>query len=155
MEIFGFDLSTLEYWHWFIIAGVFFILELLSMTFVLLWFGVSAVFVGILMIIFPALEWTLQLLVWGGMAAADVIGWRFIMKGKKTKGENADDLMLNRRGDQYIGRTFTIEDPIVNGFGKIKVDDTHWTVECTEDLPAGTKIKVTAVRGTALVAEPY
>jgi hypothetical protein len=38
----------------------------------------------------------------------------------------SDQPKLNRRGEQYVGRTFTLEEPIVNGHGKIRVDDSTW-----------------------------
>ncbi len=152
MELFGFNLETLVYWHWFAFAGVFFVLEVLSMSFFFLWLGASAVVVGILLLMMPELGWQLQFLIWAGMAAADIFAWR-IYKAKKPSEIKTDEPNLNRRGDQYVGRTFTLEEAIENGFGKVKVDDSIWKVECSEDLEAGKKVKVTAVDGTVLQVE--
>lgn len=60
--------------------------------------------------------------------------------------------MLNRRGAQYLGRVFVLDDPIANGRGKLRVDDTTWVIE-GPDLPAGTKIKVTRAHNVALMVE--
>ena len=38
-------------------------------------------------------------------------------------------------------------------FGKVKVDDSTWKIECAEDLPKGAKVKVTALDGTILKVE--
>jgi len=59
---------------------------------------------------------------------------------------------LNRRGAQYIGRTFTLDEPIANGIGKIRVDDSTWKIEGT-DCPAGSKVKVVGIDNTVLKVE--
>ena len=64
----------------------------------------------------------------------------------------SDQPNLNRRGQQYVGRTFTLDEPIVNGLGKIHVDDSTWKIE-GNDCPAGTKVKVTGVDGVILKVE--
>jgi membrane protein implicated in regulation of membrane protease activity len=72
---------------------------------------------------------------------------------KKNPKKETDEPNLNRRGDQYVGRVFTLEEPIENGFGKVKVDDSIWKVEAKTDIESGKKIKVTAVEGTILQVE--
>ena len=64
----------------------------------------------------------------------------------------SDQPDLNRRGAQYIGRTVTVEEAIIAGRGKVRVGDTLWPVE-GPDASIGARVKVTAVRGTALVVE--
>lgn len=152
MELFGLNLETLVYWHWWVLAGVFFVLEVLSMSFFFLWLGASAALVGILLIIMPELSWQVQFIIWAGIAVADIFAWR-IYKSKNPSEIKTDEPHLNRRGDQYVGRTFTLDEPIENGFGKVKVDDSIWKVECETDLDAGQKVKVTAVDGTVLQVE--
>ena len=152
MELFGLDLEALLYWHWWVLAGALFILEVLSMSFFFLWFGVSALLVGGLVYFMPELSWQAQFIIWAGIAAAYIFAWR-IYKAKNPSEIKTDEPNLNKRGDQYVGRTFTLEEPIENGFGKVKVDDSIWKVECTNDLEAGSKVKVTAVDGTVLQVE--
>ncbi len=152
MELFGLDLEALLYWHWWVLAGALFILEVLSMSFFFLWFGVSALLVGGLVCFMPELSWQAQFILWAGIATADIFAWR-IYKKKNPSKIKTDEPNLNRRGDQYVGRTFTLEEAIENGFGKVKVDDSIWKVECSEDLAAGSKVKVTAVDGTVLQVE--
>lgn len=152
MELFGFDLENILYWHWWVIAGIFFVLEVLSMSFFFLWLGASAVLVGILLMVMPELSWQVQFILWSGIGVVDIFAWR-LYKSKNPTEIKTDEPNLNRRGDQYVGRTFTLEEPIENGFGKVKVDDSIWKVECENDLEAGSKIKVTAVEGTVLQVE--
>jgi membrane protein implicated in regulation of membrane protease activity len=60
--------------------------------------------------------------------------------------------LLNRRGQQYTGRIFTLDHPIVNGVGKIDVDDSTWRVK-GPDLEAGTRVRVVGVDGVVFVVE--
>ena len=53
-----------------------------------------------------------------------------------------------------MGRHFTLQEPVINGLGKIKVDDSIWKIEGEADLPSGAQVKVTAVEGTILKIEP-
>jgi inner membrane protein len=51
-----------------------------------------------------------------------------------------------------VGRVFVLEQPIVNGVGKLRIDDTLWDVD-GPDLPTGARVKVTGLNGMRLVAE--
>lgn len=51
---------------------------------------------------------------------------------------------------QFVGRSFTLVEPIVEGEGRLKIGDTVWRVT-GPDMRAGTKVIVTGAQGTALV----
>ena len=153
MEIFGIDLQAMQYWHWLSLGGAFLVLEILTMGFFFLWFGASAIIVGIILLIVPEIAWQFQWSLWGALSIIDLFAWKLVMSKKLSTGIKSDEPHLNKRGEQYVGRTFTLEEPIVNGFGKVKVDDSTWKVECENDLASGTKIKVTALDGTVLQVE--
>jgi membrane protein implicated in regulation of membrane protease activity len=51
-----------------------------------------------------------------------------------------------------VGRTFTLEHPIVNGVGKVVVDDSTWRVK-GPDLPAGSKVRVADIDSVIFVVE--
>ena len=57
--------------------------------------------------------------------------------------------MLNKRGAQYIGREYTLDTPVENGYGKLKIGDSLWTIH-GDDLPAGTDIIITAAEDNRL-----
>ena len=95
------------------------------------------------------LEWQGQFLIFAVLSVASIVGWRIYLKRHPTETEQPT---LNRRGEQYVGRTFTLGEPVVNGTGKISVDDSTWKVE-GDDMPAGTQIRVTGVEGTVFRIE--
>jgi hypothetical protein len=66
---------------------------------------------------------------------------------------SVSDRHLNRRAESYIGRMFTLDGAIVDGRGRLKVDDSVWLV-AGPDLPAGTRVRVTGAENTLLRVEP-
>jgi len=142
--------EEIEFWHWWVAAIVLVVAEVFAPGTVALWMAVSAAVVGLLLLAVPDLTWQTQFLVFAVLSVATVIGWRAYQLRFPTV---SDQPTLNRRGEQYVGRTFTLTEAIVNGTGKIHVDDTMWKVEGA-DLPEGTRVRVTGVEGTVLTVEP-
>ncbi len=60
-----------------------------------------------------------------------------------------DSPFLNRRQLGYVGHSFTLKEPIVDGRGRLSIEDTLWDIE-GPDLPAGTRVTVTAADGPRL-----
>jgi membrane protein implicated in regulation of membrane protease activity len=142
-------LEQAEFWHWWIAAIAFVVIETFAPGAIFLWMGVAAGIVGLILLIFADLGWEYQFLIFALFTVVTAVGWRAYLRRHPTE---SDRPTLNRRGEQYVGRTFTLEDAIVNGQGKITVDDSTWKIE-GDDLPAGTKIQVTGVEGTVLKVE--
>ena len=138
------------FWHWWILAGVLLILELTSPMFFFLWVGIAAAAVGFLMLLIPGLSLETQLVLFGIMSIVAVVAWR---KYRESHPPASEQPLLNQRGMQYHDRVFTLDHPIVNGVGKVVVDDSTWKVK-GPDLAAGTRVRVTGVDGTVFVVEP-
>ncbi len=142
-------LDGITFWHWFILGGVLMVLEMVVPTFVLLFIGAAAVVTGLMVFFFPGIGWEQQVLVFAVLAVAAAVGGRMWVRSRPVA---TDQPALNRRGRQYVGRVFTLEEPIVNGVGKLSVDDTVWKVG-GEDLATGIRVKVTGVDGVILLVE--
>jgi membrane protein implicated in regulation of membrane protease activity len=145
-------LEEMVFWHWWVLAFGFLVLEMIATAYFFLWLGAAAGVIGMVMLIMPELSWEAQWGVWALLSAVSVTVSYFLRK-KNAPPKEDEDLVLNQRGQQYVGRSFTLEHPVVNGQGKIKVDDSTWKVEADMDIGKGEKIKVTAVDGTVLIVE--
>jgi inner membrane protein len=141
--------STLLFWHWWILALALISIEMVAPGFFLMWIGGAAAVTGLITLIIPSLPWEAQFVVFGVLAVASVVGARFYIKRNPIE---TTDATLNKRGAQYIGRTFSLEEAIVNGTGKVRVGDSVWRA-FGPDLPAGDRVKVTGVEGAALKVE--
>lgn len=140
-------LSNLGIWHWLVLGLILIIFELMLNSGFLLWISIAAGVVGLVVGIFSDIGWLAQLLIFGIIASLScIIGQVYFCKESKQQAKNT----LNRRGEQYIGRSFILSDPIVNGIGHIHVDDTQWRVK-GPDLEPGTKIKVVDTEGVFLI----
>ena len=142
--------EEIEFWHWWVAAVVLIVVEVFAPGTVALWTAVSAAAVGLLLLAVPEMTWQIQFLLFAVLSVVTVVGWRAYQLRYPTV---SDQPTLNRRGEQYVGRVFTLSEAIVNGTGKIHVDDTMWKVEGA-DLPEGTQVRVTGVDGTLLTVEP-
>jgi len=142
-------LAGIEFWHWWVAAIGLIVVETLAPGAIFLWLGVSAAVVGAILLAAPELSWEYQLLIFAVLSVGSVIGWRAYHKRHPTE---TDLPNLNRRGEQYVGRLITLDDPIVNRVGKIRLDDTSWKV-AGQDLPAGARVRVVGVDGVVLQVE--
>jgi len=140
------SIEVISHWHWWILAVVLVILEVFAPGAFFLWLGISAGVVGTLVFLIPAVDWEYQVLMFSLLSVVSIIVWRRYFR---TLPGDTDQPMLNRRGEQYVGRLFTLTEPVVNGVGKITVDDSTWKIH-GEDCPAGTRVEVTGVEGTIL-----
>jgi membrane protein implicated in regulation of membrane protease activity len=135
---------TLFFWYWWVFAVIFLVVEMLIPAFFFLWMSVSALVTGIIVWLIPGVSTDIQILIFSLLSIVAIVVWR--VYGKKIS-ITSDQPLLNRRGSQYVGRIFNLHEPIVNGQGKIKVDDTIWKVY-GEDCDIHSKVKVLASRGT-------
>jgi hypothetical protein len=143
-------LEQLTYWHWFILAALLVILEVFAPGAFLLWIGIAAGVVGTVLYIAPTLTWEYQFILFALVSVGSILAWRSYRNAHPI---TSDEPTLNRRGAQYIGRVFTLDAPIVDGVGKIRVDDSTWKIEGA-DCPAGAKVKVVGIDSTVLKVQP-
>jgi len=143
------ELSEIVFWHWLAFGVFLLIVELLAPGMFFLWMAQAAAATGVLLFLFPGLGWEVQITVFSVLAVLGVgVARRFF----KRHPIESDQPLLNRRTAQYIGRVFTLERPIVNGQGKIKVDDSTWKVR-GEDCEAGTQVVVVDTDSVVLIVK--
>lgn len=142
-------INNIIYWHWLILAVALIILEILMPGAYFLWMGVSAAAVGCAMFIFPEMPWLTQILIFAALSVITVVIYKTHQKKNPTV---TDEPALNRRGEQYIGRTLILTEAIVNGTGKTKVDDSTWNVTGA-DMEVGESVRVVAIEGSTFKVE--
>lgn len=142
-------LEQLDYWHWWVIGIVLIILELFVPGAFFLWMGIAAGLVGVVLLAAPEMGWQYQLIIFAIVSVVSIVAWRIYLSKHPIA---TDKPTLNRRGEQYVGREFTLAEPVVNGIGKLKVDDTMWKIE-GKDCDSGTKVRVSQADGAVLKIE--
>ena len=143
-------LDQIDYWHWLIVAVALVVLEIFSPGVFFLWLGVAAAVVGGVLWFMPELSWQTQFVLFAVFSVVSIGVARIFLIRRPIA---TDEPTLNRRGEQYVGRTLVLSEAIENGVGRVRVDDTLWRV-AGKDSPAGARVRVTDVDGTVLIVEP-
>ena len=136
----------MAFWHWLALAALFAVIEVAAPAMVCIWLAAGAVGVAAIDWLMPDLSWEHQALIFAALAIASVAIGRLAFTRIRVR---SSKLHLNRRAETYVGRMFTLERPIVDGRGRLKVDDTVWLIE-GPDVPVGTRVQVTGVDNTLL-----
>jgi membrane protein implicated in regulation of membrane protease activity len=131
-------------WSW-IIAGVILLgLELMAPGYFLLWFGIAALITGAVAFL-ADLSWQVDLLIFVVLAVVlAVIGRRYFSAQVPS-----EQPLLNQRAQRHVGTVHVLSDPIVDGQGRVRIDDTNWRIE-GPDLPSGARVRVTGADGAVL-----
>ena len=134
----------IEYWHWLAAGLLLMAAEMLIPGFYLLFFGAAALVTG-------ALAWALPLPPLWQYSAFALLSIIAVIVGRRwySPEESSEDGSLNRRGQQLVGRKVVLTEAIVNGRGKVNIDDTQWTVN-GDDQAAGTSVIITGSTGSEL-----
>jgi inner membrane protein len=138
--------STLGTWNWLIFGLILMALELLAPGVFLFRLGLAALLVGLLSFALDP-SWQLQILMFAVFAAAAVPLWRHVARSHAAVSRS--NPFLNKRADALVGRVFTLEKPIIDGCGTIRIDDTVWRV-AGPDVPAGSRVKIVRADGASL-----
>jgi len=137
---------TLHY-GWWLLALVLIGAELLMPDFFLLWIGIAAAALGVVLVFLPELSFLTQAILFVVLSVISCfVYWQFVRRALEQR---TDSPLLNRRGEQLIGRRYVLDTAIVNGQGKARVGDSLWLVQGPE-LPAGAAIEVVGVEGSTL-----
>ena len=140
----------MPYWYWAVLGAVFAVIEVAVPAMVCIWLAAAALGVAAISWRYPGLAWEHQALIFAALAVASVaLGRTAVGRTKASESERR----LNRRAETYVGRMFTMDGAIVDGRGRLRVDDTVWLV-AGADLPAGTRVRVTGTENTLLRVEP-
>jgi len=146
-------MDEMNHWHWWSLAVLFMVLEVFTPGTYFLFIGISAAAIGGVVLILPGLDWEYQVFGFAVLAVTAIVAARNYLRVRPL---TSDRPTLNRRGAQYVGRTFTLEEPMVNGQGKIRVDDSTWKIRSASapNLAAGVRVTVTGWEGIELTVEP-
>ncbi len=110
-----------------------------------IWFCAAAAIVGAVDYVLP-MYLTQQLILFAVLVAALVLIGRRVY-GSLGAGPGP---LPQSRAHAMIGADFFLDEPIVRGYGRIRVGDSSWRV-AGPDCPAGGKVRVVAVEDGSLL----
>ena len=136
-------------WAWIILGVVLIGVELVAPGAFFLWLGLAAIATGLLDALL-GLSWQAAALLFALLSVGAVVLGRYVTRSKAQPETEA--VTLNQRGQSLVGRVFTLETPIKDGEGRIRVDDSSWRVTGADRF-AGAKVRVVRVEGATLVVD--
>ncbi|HEY2452619.1 MAG TPA: NfeD family protein [Scandinavium sp.] len=138
---------------WLSLGGVLLAAEMLGGNGYLLWSGVAALVTGLLVWLLP-FGWEWQGVMFAVLTlVAAWLWWRWL--SNRVRQQPRADRQLNQRGQQLVGKVFTLDTALINGRGHMRVGDSSWPVSAEDDLPAGSRVEVVAVEGITLKVRPH
>jgi len=137
-------------WFWWALGAVLIALEIASTTTYLLWPGIAAFAVGLLIVVFPALDGRFALFLFAVLSVVATLVWKRWGPGAPTPAD--ESATLNRRSAQYHGRTGAALEDFSGNRGAILIDDTRWTAVAVDGShpKKGDALTVTGSDGTVL-----
>ncbi|KRG46580.1 hypothetical protein ARC20_00140 [Stenotrophomonas panacihumi] len=131
---------------WAAVALLLFAAEALAPGAFMLWMGFAATALFVAVWVVPGIPLLVQVVAFVVLSFVSVQAYRtWFRRGERQ----SDQPLLNRRAEQLVGRVVRVEQAIVGGRGRVKIDDAFWVV-AGPDLPVGTEVRVVAVDGMTL-----
>ena len=141
-----------EWWHWVVLGLCLTIAEMAIPAFFVIWFGIGAVGVGLLLLLAPDLSVATQLLVWAGLSSLLVAAWfRYFRPATRTTvGTSAANVV----GE--VGLLVSDLSPYARGqvrFQKPILGADLWECYADTNLKAGDRVRIAAVEGNFIKVE--
>jgi membrane protein implicated in regulation of membrane protease activity len=139
----------LLWWHWIVFGLVLGLAELAIPSFFIIWFGLGALLVGVVLIVMPDMSFNAQILLWTIASAGLTALWFKVFRGvaDKTRSGQAAEVL----GE--IGVLVHAVEPFQKGevrFQKPVMGSEVWPCLADEAIAAGERVKVLAVDGQLL-----
>jgi len=152
MTMLGRIIAELGPWSWWVLGMLLLAAELVMPGVFLVWIGLGAILTGaVSLLLWDAGFWTWQVqsLVFAASAVVFTFAGRRYFSRLETE---SDQPLLNQRGASLVGRTAVLAEPIREGRGRIRLDDTFWVVS-GPDLPGGARVRIVSSNGRDLMVE--
>jgi membrane protein implicated in regulation of membrane protease activity len=142
----------LEWWHWVVLGLCLSLAELAIPSFFIIWFGIGAVGVGLLLLLTPGLSLSAQLLAWAAASGVLAVAWfRYLLPKTRTRvGTSADSvageigILVSELSPQGRGQV-RFQKPILGA--------DVWECYADRHLAAGERVRVVAVEGNFIKVE--
>ena len=134
------------YWYWWIFACLLFMSEMILPDMFFMPLSLAALITGVVNLFMPDLIFSWQFITFSIAGVLSLtISKIYLSKTQIT----SDNPLLNRRAEQFIGRSFTLKKPIEDGIGSERLDGSYWRLTGA-DYPIGTRVKIVNTDGISL-----
>ena len=140
------------YWHWLVVGMLLIIAELFVPSFTIIWFGLGAIVVALLLMTLPGLSLSWQLLVFALASCLFTLLWfKFIkpLMTDRTKAGMGREAALGESGQ-------VIRVPSEGSRGVVRfsipvLGEDEWSFICNEPVLPGDRVKIKEISGNTLI----
>jgi membrane protein implicated in regulation of membrane protease activity len=141
----------LAWWHWVVLGLTLVALEMMVTTFFLIWFGMGALLVGLLMLV-AAPVFTTQMVLWAVLSVVMTAIWvKFFKIPDRNRSGQAKEGVKGIVG--LMTKPVTETDPGEMMFQRPVLGADRWPVVADEPIAAGERARVVDVLGQTLKIE--
>jgi inner membrane protein len=147
---------TFEPWHWFVLGVLLILSELILPAFAALWFGVGAILVGILYVLFPFMSPVFQIAIWIILSVGCTVAWfKFIkpLSTDKTKAGLSREATIGQVG--MVIQTQMEHDEVRVRFPMPVLGSDEWQCRTLQPVAVGDRVRVVDILGNALVIQSH
>ena len=146
-------LESISPWWWVALGIAIGAIEMLTMSFFLIWWGLAAIVMAVLLMLMPGMPGEMQVIIFATLSVIlTFVGRNYIAK----HGDGAAPVPgLNERSDAMIGRSGKVVETTGNE-GKVEIDGIPWKAHSVQGaMPAeGGSVEVTGSDGITLSVKP-
>ncbi len=146
----------LAYWHWVVFGVVLVLSEIALSTFFILWFGVAAIIVGVLLLIWPALDVNWQIFIWTVLSVMLAVLWFKYLKPlsvDRTKAGLSREAVVGE-----VGHVIQVPGEHRRGVMRFSVPvlgADEWQIMSADELAEGDRVQVREVSGNTLIVNKF
>ncbi len=141
----------LLYWHWILLGMVLMVAEIFMPSFTILWFGLGALVVGLVLLL-VTISFTMQLLLWTISSIVFTVFWFKYFKPKmadKTTASSAREKVIGEFGQ-------VIKLPTEGSRGKVRfvipiLGDDEWDFISEDSVEIGDRVHISEISGNTLI----
>lgn len=142
----------IEYWHWLVLGMLLIGFEIFIPSFTVLWFGLGALLVALMLLLFPGLALGWQLFIWSILSIVFAAAWFKYLRPKmtdRTKAGIAQEAIAGEVG-------MVIKAPSETSRGHVRfttpiLGDDEWEFICDKEVSIGDKVKIKEASGNTLM----
>ncbi|MDR1162810.1 MAG: NfeD family protein [Candidatus Accumulibacter sp.] len=135
-----------QWWHWMVLGLCLTLFELFLPSFFILWFGVGAVLLGLVLLVAPGLSLTVQLLLWAAFSLGFTVFWFRYFKNRTVS--NVGSSTAHVTGEVgLLTQNLTVDTRGHVRFQKPVLGAEVWECYADEDIETGTRVRIVAVEG--------
>lgn len=136
------------WWYWVVGGLALMLAELATATFYIVWFGLSAILVGLVVWLVPSLAPTVQISLWIILSVAMVVSWFKVFRQDRasTRSGTADGDFIGE-----VGLLVGAVEPFAKGrvrFQRPLLGAEEWVCISDESIAAGERVRVASVEGS-------